>query len=633
MIFKNIQIENLFAYNGIHKIDLSGCDGERNIIIISGRNGSGKTSLINAIKLLFLGATDPRIRRIGFPPTILSVGQFVRGVPGVWNGLFNVHAQQRPDSTASIAILWEEEGGNLVEARRRWKINGPGYDETLEVFRDGVSLLPDDMTMTLAQTLPRDFVPFFFFDGEQIRELAEAEDAITANEIERILNLSFVGEIEQGVAEFVRQRRRDALPEATRVRIRRAEGELATKEAEREAAERKRLDAEADIEECELEKRNLMAERDDLRSGVSEADQRLLEERRDALEEQRDDLARRVSEALPPEAPFLANLDFTLKAFEDVELFIASHQDGVDAQIDKLCTDLPRRLLDEEPHPPIPLELSQIEHLREKLIALLASYTDERSHDDTPTYLTSLNLSTAHALRDQYAIWAVDGASRRKSHGSDLQRLRTLAAELDKVDEDLARISVVSDSLVQRFQELSKALTDIDNSLASKYEDIGKINAELTQCDRAIKDIAAQIKKLEDEHEHAQTASEIVQYARRVGEVLRDYKGRQREIRRASVEKQINEKLAILLADHGQIRRVSLNDRFIMTYYDNSDRRVGRASISAGMKQLIATALLWALKDESEKAVPVVIDTPLARIDLRNRARLLDAYYPTLESR
>jgi DNA sulfur modification protein DndD len=43
---------------------------------------------------------------------------------------------------------------------------------------------------------------------------------------------------------------------------------------------------------------------------------------------------------------------------------------------------------------------------------------------------------------------------------------------------------------------------------------------------------------------------------------------------------------------------------------------------------LIATSLLWALKAVSAKTVPLVIDTPLGRIDRDHQDNLLKYYYP-----
>ena len=64
--FTSIEVENIFAYRGKSCIDLSDCTEERNVVVVSGRNGAGKTSLLNAIKLLFLGAENESMRRVLF---------------------------------------------------------------------------------------------------------------------------------------------------------------------------------------------------------------------------------------------------------------------------------------------------------------------------------------------------------------------------------------------------------------------------------------------------------------------------------------------------------------------------------------------------------------------------------------
>ena len=628
MIFKRIRLENLFAYNGVQEIDLSGCTESKNIVLISGRNGSGKTSFINAIKLLFLGSTDPALRFIGFPPSTLTLGQYVRGISGVWSGVVNTQARVANDSKASVAILWNEEDGTEFEARRSWRVNGLSFEESLELYVDGEATLPDDVSLQLAERLPRDFVPFFFFDGEQIRELAEAEEAITANEIERILNLSFVNEIEQGVSDFIRQRRREALPEDTQVRIRRAEGDVATKKAEQAAAEKHLAELQDSIGESESRKRQLTAERDRLRSGVSEADRRLLEQRLEMLQSQRAELARKLSESLPPEAPFLANLALTLRACDELEVLVSARTSEELGKLDTLRRELPRRLLNEGPHPEPPLEPSQADHLRNKLQVLLEEYVGVGTPPLVPPYLHALDLADAQSLRDRYLMWFREGQRRRDGLATELQQMRQLTVDAERTQEELARASVASERHLQRYNEITLALEKLDNELADGYERVGKVSAEINQCKRSIAQTNEHIAALEKEHEHAQLTSQLVQYARHVELVLREYKAQQREIRRASVEKRINEKFAILLADHGQIQRIALSNEFIMTYYDNQEQKIGRASISAGMKQLVATALLWALKEESGKKIPVVIDTPLARIDRRNRARLIDWYYP-----
>jgi DNA sulfur modification protein DndD len=50
--------------------------------------------------------------------------------------------------------------------------------------------------------------------------------------------------------------------------------------------------------------------------------------------------------------------------------------------------------------------------------------------------------------------------------------------------------------------------------------------------------------------------------------------------------------------------------------------------LSAGEKQVYAIAMLWALARTSGRALPMIIDTPLARLDSEHRAAIVERYLP-----
>ena len=66
MKFLSIEIEHMFAYDNKATVNLSGTTDDENIVLIWGRNGMGKTSFLNTLKLLFTGVDHPTSRIVGF---------------------------------------------------------------------------------------------------------------------------------------------------------------------------------------------------------------------------------------------------------------------------------------------------------------------------------------------------------------------------------------------------------------------------------------------------------------------------------------------------------------------------------------------------------------------------------------
>lgn len=272
MKFTRIEVENIFAYERRSSIDLTDCDDEKNIVVVRGRNGAGKTSLLNAIKLLFLGSQDEALRRVGYGGAPISVKHFVMGQPGRWFGVFNKVARSS-GAPARVALEWTN-GGRAFKAQRLFRLSASpnGFNEELEITVDGAPM--KDPELFLQQLLPSEVVPFFFFDGEQIQSIADAELGREQGEIERLLGLSFIHDLLREIDSYARDRRRAGMPDDVRVAIIRAEGAQREAEGRAEAAGRARIVIEDEILDQEREKRRVDVERNRLRTGISESDRR-----------------------------------------------------------------------------------------------------------------------------------------------------------------------------------------------------------------------------------------------------------------------------------------------------------------------------------------------------------------------
>ena len=84
-----------------------------------------------------------------------------------------------------------------------------------------------------------------------------------------------------------------------------------------------------------------------------------------------------------------------------------------------------------------------------------------------------------------------------------------------------------------------------------------------------------------------------------------------------------------LCRKHGLVKRIEIDPRtFAVTLYDRQDRSIPKAELSAGEKQIYAISILWGLAKTSGRPLPMIIDTPLGRLDSDHRRRLIEHYFP-----
>ncbi len=70
-----------------------------------------------------------------------------------------------------------------------------------------------------------------------------------------------------------------------------------------------------------------------------------------------------------------------------------------------------------------------------------------------------------------------------------------------------------------------------------------------------------------------------------------------------------------------------MDDDFRLFLKDANGNTISTTSQSAGEKQILSIAIFWALNELSRAKIPLIIDTPLARIDKENRKNIIENYY------
>jgi DNA sulfur modification protein DndD len=76
------------------------------------------------------------------------------------------------------------------------------------------------------------------------------------------------------------------------------------------------------------------------------------------------------------------------------------------------------------------------------------------------------------------------------------------------------------------------------------------------------------------------------------------------------------------------IDQVSIDPRNYGVVLYRHGKAFPRHQLSAGEQQLFAIATLWALREVSGLPLPVIIDTPLSRLDKAHRQSMIEEFFP-----
>ena len=181
--------------------------------------------------------------------------------------------------------------------------------------------------------------------------------------------------------------------------------------------------------------------------------------------------------------------------------------------------------------------------------------------------------------------------------------------------EDYAR-------LTSQLQQAGQQLTGLNQSLETSKNN----SADLM---RKIEASKAKLKEYGETHGKLQSTQDLLQSAAQVQETLARFRDQLTRRKLYALETRITQYFRLLLHKSSLVQRIQLDpSQFSLTLYGPSGL-LPKHSLSAGEKQLLAIAFLWALSSVSGRQLPVAIDTPLSRLDSSHRQNLIQHYFPT----
>jgi len=626
MLFKSVTITNLFSYYQENIFDLSiSPESKKNIIVLMGRNGGGKTSFINSVKLLFLGPAE-EIRRTARRSSTLSEKHYICGIDNDWAGILNLKAKKQAIDECGIKIVWDSEDGEVV-AERKWQINiqKNTYESLVTVkaeFRGQKQ--GEEAEDYLEQCLPKAYVPYFFFDGEEVQSLAEANSKELISTMERLLNIRPLENVQTQLHVLRKNWEKASMDKAIAHQLLELETELKLKTAKQEDLDQKISDTKDKITEEREVLDQIIRDLQFLGTTPNKTSEARLQEKKRLKEEQRADILTNLAESWQRDS-FLCVLPDLAERALCVSESISHNNNGIQTEF---FESLKQRLPEIFTSPPFPsprLEPSQSTFYQKRILKELDVFSVEDQHDT----LFDIDSHRANLLS---RVLAVYHPSRKPALQiqEKLNEAQSMRLELFAIEKQLRNTGDLSQKQQEQYAFLQEQETETKDNLLDL-----EIQLNTFQSDR--QNIAGKMNGLLKDIEIIQKALEVAQesrlqynFAKRLIDILDEVKKRLKIQKRIELEKTYNQHLKRLLDSNTLIAHIDIDEQFVITYRDRNGEKIGMSSISAGMKQLSATALLWALKDVSGRVLPIIIDTPMGRIDRQHQDNLLREYYPNV---
>ena len=365
----------------------------------------------------------------------------------------------------------------------------------------------------------------------------------------------------------------------------------------------------------------MLARRENLRSGASSAEREELEHRREELKSDLVDMTAEVCALIPSVAPMLVNPGLVDAAVAELTERLNAPGSVEERTVRRIQGVLPSWLA--EGPPELDKETSVI------LTQTLSARLDDLLSPPSSSGLFA-NLDPERATRIRDALLRFSSPDQRRAHYQLLMNARRARLELERVTGLLMELEVGSEATLSEYRDITDQLERVEDDIDRINQEIGQQKRRLAEAQTMLQRKSKELMTLERANERVTAESQDAKYISRLARCLNDLREELRRTLRERVTVLINEKFQILVHDHHLVQTIDLDDTYTLTFRDGIGRPIGRSSLSSGIKQLAATALLWAMKEVPEHEVPVIIDTPLGRIDRENQEHMLINYYPSL---
>lgn len=596
MVIKRLSLHNFGVYAGDNEFVFN---NEKPIVLIGGMNGRGKTTFLEAILLALYGSNSFAY----IESKQKSYSQYLRSYVN----------KSSEDKICSVELEFESNTSvnETYVVKRSWDSIGKKTKEDICVYKDGIynEFLTQNWPMFVENILPSALSSFFFFDGEKIAEMAvDSTNVHLKNAIRSMLGISVLDVLENDILRNLKRVNREGKDNTT------AEGVQKLRNAKEEAVEElKKID-----ESIEQLTHTLVEDNNKLEA----LHQLYTAKGGDAVEKRQETIQKRA--ALKSDLVVEENTLYNISAKELPLLLVGD-----------LIGEIKLQATDEHTEAVMREAVMQLDGIFEDF---KESYNgDSQPCIDFIEYVKALSSGeqeqSVYELSNQ-GLFQVNNLVEGVLEKTKMD-VRNILANKKKIEKQIGELDSylsldINDKELQKiYKKIKKAeqvLIEDQVKMSDLEQRRSAVNAKVIS---ATSEFSKYVESYLATTELRDSTDRIIKYSNMALSIIEKYRIELQKRKIDVLAATITECYKKLANKKNLIQKIEMDPESLnMKYLSEEGKKVAKDSLSAGEQQLMVISVLWALAICSKKKLPIIIDTPLSRLDSLHRAALIQKYFP-----
>lgn len=637
MIIKSLELYNYRIYKGLNLIDLSK-DSEKNIFIISGKNGFGKTTFLMSLVWCLYGRQMEDVDEL-YKQEIAEQGGYSKYI----NNALNRLAEADGESSFHVAITFTDV--NIPELpckeikiiRSFNKLLSAG--DTVEILIDNYS---NELTNEVGPEifirdflLPKEIAKFFFFDAEKIVNLAEESSLEQQRKLSKayseVLGIKKYEDLKSELEELRYKLRKDSANFKDQQELIRIETDITLANNIIVENEKQILEIKDKIDFNKQELNQVQEKLIRAGSSISVEELQELIKKEEELVAKSEILSSELKESfdlvpfaiggrilsdvhtqLSNEAKLKTSkfqAETVVKKTEDVinelsETLPKGGNDVISFKVQEIYATALRKIIKKH-------FFGEIEDVTEEISSL---------HDFSEIETNEFN-SLISNIRNSFkeSFKRISGEHQYSKNELNAIRKKIRDAEAKQEEPFIAALKNKRKTLEDSLEQLQKSKLQLELQNEDKLK-------EITAKEKNKLELTKKLEVSEQNKGKDEEASKLINY-------LQDFISTFKEKKKKSLEREILIGLDMLMHKKDFITRVDVeiaDDLIDIKLYNDRNKEIRKGSLSKGEQQMYATALLRGLVEESDIDFPVFIDSPMQKFDEQHAENIVRYFYPSV---